>query len=185
MPTNPTITTADAAEFMAHPATGARRAPPSTPPQEDFLVENWLVQPSLGRVSRGNTILRLRPQLMNVLVCLASGNGRTVGRQELIDNVWDDRFVVTSAIARSVAELRQALGDDARHPRIIETIPKRGYRIVAPIARIAPRPAIDVAAPHSAVRLRGTRSVATFWPLAVLLLAAIAVALILVGRLLA
>lgn len=100
----------------------------------DFSVGEWTVQPSLGRLSRGETTIRLRPQLMDVLVCLASGNGRTVMKQSVFDTVWSDRFVAESALARSVAELRVALGDSARHPTFIETIHKRGYRIIAPIA---------------------------------------------------
>ena len=99
----------------------------------DFLVGDWLVQPSLGRVSRGTSVQRLRPQLMDVLVCLAARRGRTVMKQEVITTIWNDRFVTESALARTVAELRRVLGDDAKEPRIIETIPKRGYRIIAPV----------------------------------------------------
>jgi DNA-binding winged helix-turn-helix (wHTH) protein len=177
-----TVTTFRAAEPTTSPVTGARGAAP-TPPPEDFFVDDWLVQPTLGRVSRGDKTLRLRPQLMDVLVCLASGHGRTVGKQELLDRVWDSRFVASSAIARAVAELRQAFGDDARQPRIIQTIPKRGYRIIAPVARSAPMPTVDVAAPLDAPRLPGARTVAAFWPLVVLLLGVVAVALVLAGRL--
>jgi DNA-binding winged helix-turn-helix (wHTH) protein len=109
----------------------------ASPLPPDFLVGDWLVQPALGRVSRGASSQRLRPQLMDVLVCLAARNGRTVMKQEVMAAVWSDRFVTESALARTVAELRHALGDDAKQPRIIETIPKRGYRIIAPVAPTA------------------------------------------------
>lgn len=114
-----------------------RDVPPPVPPTrlEDFSVGDWLVQPSLSRLSRGDSVVHLRPQLMDVLECLVSGNGRTVTKQNVLNAVWSDRFVTETALARSVAELRQALDDDARHPRIIETIPKRGYRIIAPVVR--------------------------------------------------
>ncbi len=178
-----TTATAGATALMADPAIPAQHAVRAAPTPEDFMVDDWLVQPTLGRLSRGDTTLRLRPQLMDVLACLASGNGRTVGRPELLGTVWDGRFVTESAIARSVAELRQALGDDARQPRIIETIPKRGYRIIAPIARHVQAPDTEVAALLDASPTPDTRLITGFWPLVVLLLAAMAVALILVGRL--
>jgi DNA-binding winged helix-turn-helix (wHTH) protein len=108
----------------------------------DFSVGEWMVEPSLGRVSRRGTVIRLRPQLMDVLVCLASGDGRTVMKKFVFESVWGDRFVSESSLPRTVAELRQAFGDDARQPRIIETIPKRGYRIIAPIVRGTTGPAV-------------------------------------------
>jgi len=178
-----TTTTAGATALMTDQAIAVRRPVRAAPPLEDFLVDGWLVQPTLGRLSRGNATLRLRPQLMDVLVCLASGNGCTVRKQELLDTVWDDRPVTKTAIARSVAELRQALGDDARQPRIIETIPKRGYRILAPIARNAPIPIAGVVSPLDAPSPPDTRFVTGFWPVVVVLLAMITVVLLLLGRL--
>ena len=179
-----TTTTTGATALMADQAIAVRRPVRAAPPLDDFLVDGWLVQPTLGRLSRGNATLRLRPQLMDVLVCLASGNGRTVGKQELLDRVWDARFVASSAIARAVAELRQALGDDAHQPRIIQTVPKRGYRVIVPVARNVPTPAVETKAPLDAPPLSPrTRTIATFWPLVVLLLVVAAVALLLAGRL--
>jgi DNA-binding winged helix-turn-helix (wHTH) protein len=101
----------------------------------DFSVGEWLVEPSLNRLARGETVVHLRPQLMDLLVCLASGNGRTVMKPSIFDTVWGGRFVTETVLARSVTELRHALGDAAKQPTIIETIPKRGYRIIAPIVR--------------------------------------------------
>lgn len=116
---------------------------------------------------------------MDVLVGLVSGDGRTVGKQELLETVWDDWFVTESAIARSVGEIRQAFGDDDRRPRIIETIRKRGYRIVAPIARNAPALTVDRVSPVTSPQQPRRRSASTFWPLTVALLAAVAVSLLL------
>jgi DNA-binding winged helix-turn-helix (wHTH) protein len=113
----------------------ARPAEQSLPFPADFSVGEWTVEPSLGRLSRQGTVVRLRPQLMDVLVCLAAGNGRTVMKESVYETVWSRRFVTESSLPRAVAELRHALGDDARQPRIIETINKRGYRIIVPIVR--------------------------------------------------
>jgi DNA-binding winged helix-turn-helix (wHTH) protein len=101
----------------------------------DVLIGDWLIQPGLNRASRADTTIHLRPQLVDVLMCLAHQAGRTVSRNELMDRVWPGQSVADSALPRCVAELRSALGDHAQTPGLIETIPKRGYRL---IARVAP-----------------------------------------------
>lgn len=177
-----TATLADAtASTEGQPAPADRSELAPTSP-EDFTVGGWLVQPTLGRVSRGHTVLRLRPQLIDVLVCLASGNGRTVGRQELVDRVWHGRFSTGSAIARSLAELRQALGDDARQPRIIETIPKRGYRIIAPISRDARMPSTEGPQPLGLCPTPRPRLTIGRWPLVVLLAVVVTVVVLFLTR---
>jgi DNA-binding winged helix-turn-helix (wHTH) protein/tetratricopeptide (TPR) repeat protein len=117
------------------------------PMAADFMLGNWLVQPSLNRTSRDGTQVHLRPQLMDVLVCLAQAGGRPVSRDELLDRVWPRQFVADTALARCVAELRQALGDQAQSPTIIETIPKRGYRLIAPLSDVPPGLGDATAAP--------------------------------------
>ncbi|MCX6997919.1 MAG: winged helix-turn-helix domain-containing protein, partial [Kiritimatiellaeota bacterium] len=57
-----------------------------------------------------------------------------VTKDQILDDVWHQRFVAESVLSRSVADLRQLLDDDAEQPRVIETIPKRGYRLVAAVA---------------------------------------------------
>lgn len=105
---------------------------------QDFHVADWLVQPSRNRIVRGDTAVRMRPQLIDVLACLARRPGAVISKGELLSTVWNDRFVAESGIARCIAELRQAMADDAKTPRIIETIPKRGYRLVAHVGRDTP-----------------------------------------------
>jgi DNA-binding winged helix-turn-helix (wHTH) protein len=102
-------------------------------PTDDYVVDGWLVQPSLNRVAKHTTAIKVRPQLIDVLTCLAARPGAVVSKDELLATVWSDRFVAESGIARCVAELRQLLADNARQPRIIETIPKRGYRLIAEV----------------------------------------------------
>ncbi len=99
-----------------------------------FHVGDWLVEPNLDRLTRANQVQHLRPRLMDLLVYLAQHPGRVVTKDQILEDVWHQRFVAESVLSRSVAELRQLLGDDARHPRVIETIPKRGYRLVAAVA---------------------------------------------------
>ena len=120
--------------------TGAAAAAPGV------RVDGWLVQPSLNLITRNQVSIRLRPQLVDLLLCLASQPGEVFGKEELVAEVWEGRFVAESAISRCVAELRSALGDDAQRPHIIETIIKRGYRLIAPVERVsvpAPEPAAE------------------------------------------
>lgn len=108
----------------------------------DFMLGDWLVRPSLNRISQGGNEVRLRPQLMDVLVCLATRAGRTVTKDELLESVWPGQYIVESGLARCVAELRQILGDATwQDSRYIETIPKRGYRLIAPVTFLAVEPA--------------------------------------------
>ena len=106
---------------------------PARPDLRDFHVDGWFVQPGLNLLVRGETSIRVRPQLIDVLSFLAVRPGAVVTKNQLLSSVWSDRHVCESGIARCVAELRHILADDARRPRIIQTIPKRGYRLIAPV----------------------------------------------------
>src|SRR5215831_1999123 len=89
-----------------------------------------MVQPSLNTISRNGTSTRVESKVMEVLVCLSHQAGRPVSKEELLENVWRDTFVSDDVLKRSVFELRRVFEDDARESRIIETIPKRGYRLL-------------------------------------------------------
>ena len=108
---------------------GARRRP--------FHLGEWLVEPTLDRISRDGQIARLRPRAMDVLICLALEAGKLASKQNIIDAVWRTEFVSEHALTQVVAELRSALGDDARNPIYIENIPRRGYRLVATVTPVA------------------------------------------------
>src|SRR5512136_1084048 len=92
----------------------------------EFRLGDWLVRPSLNQLSREGSLVHLRPKVMDVLVHLAEHGSEVVSKDELIEAVWAKEFLADSALSRAVFELREVLGDDAQHPRYIETIPKRG-----------------------------------------------------------
>ena len=79
----------------------------------------------------------LEPKAMDALVLLADRAGEVVSKDELIDEVWEGRIISEGTLTNTIAELRAALGDDARNPRYIETIPKRGYRLLCPVEELA------------------------------------------------
>ena len=96
-------------------------------------VGPWLVEPSLNIVSRNGTAVRVEPKVMEVLVCLAAHPGEVLSKEELLKAVWPDTFVTDDALTHCISDLRRVLEDDAREPRVIQTIPKRGYRLVASV----------------------------------------------------
>jgi DNA-binding winged helix-turn-helix (wHTH) protein len=103
----------------------------------EFRIAEWLVQPSLNRLSDGDHEVQVEPKLMDVLVYLADNAGQVVSKIDITDAVWPDLFITESVITRSIAGLRRAFGDDAKNPRFIETISKRGYRLIAEVDRVS------------------------------------------------
>ncbi|HMB54514.1 MAG TPA: transcriptional regulator, partial [Thermoanaerobaculia bacterium] len=107
-----------------------------------FRLANWAVDPAAGELrrdadgeGRGGEVVRLEPKVMAVLVELARRPGRVVGKEELLAAVWPDVTVTEDAVWRSIATLRRVLDDDSRAPRFIETLPRRGYRLLeTPVA---------------------------------------------------
>jgi TolB-like protein len=101
--------------------------------KNDFLVGGWLVRPPLNEISTAGVTRRLRSQLMDFLVLLAERAGEVISKDEILEEVWQGRFVTESVLPRCVAELRELLGDEVECSTFIETIPKRGYRLIAPV----------------------------------------------------
>src|SRR4051812_21581674 len=75
----------------------------------------------------------LEPKALDVLCHLVANRDRLVSKDELLDKVWKDTFVTPNALTRAIAQLRKALGDGVDHPKLIETVAKRGYRFVAAV----------------------------------------------------
>ena len=99
-----------------------------------FRVAEWHVDPASDRIIRDDKAIKLEPRVMDVLVYLASRPGQVVTREELEENVWVGRVISYDALTSTVQKLRKAFADDARQPRVIETLSKKGYRLVAPVS---------------------------------------------------
>lgn len=128
-----------------------------------FQVGPWLVQPSLNTISRNGTTVHLEPKVMDVLVCLAQHAGDPVPKGKLIQTVWPDTFVTDDVLKRCISELRRGFEDDARESHVIETIHKRGYRLVGPVHGIVEKP--DAARGHRGnSQTEGPRVTATTFP---------------------
>ena len=119
-----------------------------------FRIGECLIEPSLNRLSRGDTTIQLELKVMDVLVCLAERAGEMVTRFEIIDRVWATEFIADNTLTHAINEIRTALGDDARNPSFIETIYRRGYRLMVPVT-VEQRPAGTVAQFPSRARVVG------------------------------
>ena len=98
-------------------------------------IGEWTADPRTNELRRGGEALRLEPKAMDVLMLLARHAGRVVSRDELFAAAWPGVVVGDEALTQSINKLRRALGDDPRSPAYIETISKRGYRLVAAVGR--------------------------------------------------
>src|ERR1700730_4463787 len=79
--------------------------------------------------------LKLQDQPLQVLIALLEKPGVVVGREELRKKLWDDDTFVDfeHSLGTAINKIREALGDSAENPRFIETLPRRGYRFIAPV----------------------------------------------------
>ena len=89
-----------------------------------------------GELWRDRMEAKLTPRAAAVLAMLAERAQELVTKQELFDQVWGGLAVSDDALTSCIQELRQALGDDARHPRYIETRHRRGYRLMVPVTPV-------------------------------------------------
>ena len=105
----------------------------SRPVKGEFQIADWEVQPQLNCIRRGDQSHHLEPKVMQVLVYLATYSNEVLSKDRLIQAVWPDTFVGDDVLTRSISEIRRAFEDDARAPRFIQTIPKAGYRLIAPV----------------------------------------------------
>ena len=110
------------------------------PDQNIFEFDDLEIDCNNFRVRKAGRDVTVTPRAFDVLMLLVRNGGRVVEKQEIFDNVWKDTFVSDNALSKVVKEIRQALDDDAANPRYIETVPKRGYRLIAQVAISEPEP---------------------------------------------
>jgi DNA-binding winged helix-turn-helix (wHTH) protein len=108
-----------------------------------FQIGPWKVYPASNEIvclarrgpgeGAGGGRTHLEPKAMDVLTFLSERAGQVVSKDELLAAVWPDVYVSDSTLFRVISELRRALEDSSRTPRFVQTVPKRGYRLVAPV----------------------------------------------------
>jgi Tol biopolymer transport system component/DNA-binding winged helix-turn-helix (wHTH) protein len=98
-----------------------------------YEFDDLRVDPAAFRVTKAGSPVDLEPKAFEVLLVFLENPGRLVEKRELLEKVWPDTVVTESAMTRVIADLRRALGDDAREARYIETVPTKGYRFIAQV----------------------------------------------------
>ena len=93
----------------------------------------WCVNPASGQISRDGQTARVEVRAMRLLLCLAEHAGEVVSIDDLLNQVWADVTVAPDSVYQAVTSLRRQLGDDSKQPTYIETVPRLGYRMVAPV----------------------------------------------------
>ena len=99
----------------------------------DFYLGDWLVQPALNRATNNGRMVHLRPKVMDLLIVISAHPGVVLSKDALLEGAWKANLVSESALTSVVAELRQVFDDDVEEPWLLQTIPKRGYRLIAEV----------------------------------------------------
>ena len=133
--------------------------------RQPFIVGDWEVFPLEGRIVRDGRSERLRPKAMDVLCLLAASPGEVVERDTILGEVWGRTAVTDEPLTATIGELRRVLGDSRSNGRgngrgnyrYVETIPKRGYRLVAEVSESASQQVAqaDASAPEPVAAGRG------------------------------
>ncbi|MDM7994873.1 MAG: tetratricopeptide repeat protein [Acidobacteriota bacterium] len=104
----------------------------------EFRVGEWLVEPNLNCISREGHKVSVEPKVLEVLAYLADYPGEVLSKEQIIQAVWPDTFVSDEVLRYSITELRKAFKDDAKNPQIIQTIARKGYRLIAEVSKKSP-----------------------------------------------
>lgn len=120
-----------------------------------YRFDRFVLDPEDRRLLRDGAPVELSARYFDALVLLVRERGRLVSKERFMDEVWRGVPVTDEALTQCVRALRRALGDDAARPRLIETVPKHGYRFIGvvseaddaapPVLASAPEPATNPA----------------------------------------
>ena len=101
----------------------------------------FVLDGSSYRLARDGEPIAISPKIIDLLLYLAARPSTLVSKDELFKALWPDVAVTDNALTQAISELRQALGDDPVKPTYVQTVARRGYRFIAPVEAIVPRPA--------------------------------------------
>ncbi len=138
-----------------------------------YQFEDVTVDAPRFQVLKAGVPLDLEPKALEVLLFLIERRERLVLKEELLDGVWRDTFVTPNALTRVIAQLRKALRDDAQEARVIETVPRKGYRFLPAVSTVPSNggaKAVVPAKPATAPKVFVGQAPPPFWRMALPLL---------------
>jgi TolB-like protein/DNA-binding winged helix-turn-helix (wHTH) protein len=97
-------------------------------------IGNYRVDPAIDEISRDGVVTKLEPRGMSLLLCLAKHAGQVMSVDRLLEEVWKDVVVGPDSVYQTVTTLRRSLKDDAKDPKYIVNVVRRGYRLIAPVS---------------------------------------------------
>jgi len=117
----------------------------SAAPEISYCFGLYVLDPNNGTLTRDSVRVRLQEQPFRLLLLLVERSGQIVSREEIRNRLWTQNTFVEfdKSLGVAVLKVREALGDDASDPRFVETIPRRGYRFIAPVKVETPQVAGD------------------------------------------
>src|SRR5579885_3912006 len=119
----------------------------SAAPEISYRFGLYVLDSANGTLMRNHIRVRLQEQPFRLLVLLVERCGQIVSREEIRNRLWPQNTFVEfdKSLGVAVLKVREAIGDDAGNPRFIETIPRRGYRFIAPVRVEGPQAADPIA----------------------------------------
>lgn len=116
-----------------------------------YAFDDFEVDTRQAELRRGRAAVQVEPRVFTLLCLLVENRDRVVPRDEMIEKVWDGRFISEAALSTAIHGVRRALGDGGMAPRYLRTVRGRGFRFVAPVdLRVGPRVAADATAAGTA-----------------------------------
>jgi DNA-binding winged helix-turn-helix (wHTH) protein len=115
---------------------GAPEQTPRLQTSHGWVFDGFRLDRRDERLWRGQEVLPLHPKSFAVLCCLLTQAGQLVTKDQILEAVWPEIAVSEAVLHVAIQELRRALGDRARTPRLMETVHGRGYRFIAPVSTL-------------------------------------------------
>ena len=127
-----------------------------------FRFDRFLLDPADRRLMASGVPVELNARYLDALSLMVRDAGALVTKDRFLDEVWRGVPVTDEALTQCIKTLRRQLGDDASNPRFIETVPKHGYRFIAPVEPVGEAAPRDVAASvdwHGALLVAGAGTI--------------------------
>jgi TolB-like protein/DNA-binding winged helix-turn-helix (wHTH) protein/Tfp pilus assembly protein PilF len=121
-----------------------------------YRFAEFTLEASEHRLRRGDREVYLRPKSFETLLYLLERHGRLVKKDDLLETLWAGTVVTEGALTHCIEEVRQALGDDAHHPRYIKTIPRVGFKFIADVEEMTPVGEEEIEEEYTAMTVKVT-----------------------------
>jgi TolB-like protein/DNA-binding winged helix-turn-helix (wHTH) protein/Flp pilus assembly protein TadD len=103
--------------------------------EKSWVIDGWRLDVKCHCLLRGEDTIHLEPKICQLMAYLAERAGAPISREQLLEEVWPGTIVSDESLTSAVNKIRKAFDDSSQNPRIIETIPKMGYRLIAPVCQ--------------------------------------------------